>query len=164
MMRFLITGIVFALAWFATAPPANALICGIFGCVCNVSATTLDFQDLNPLDGAQTAEGEVTVDCTGLAELFPSMAVRMQSGAHGTISARKMRSAAGDLLDYNLYTTTQYNTIWGNGTTGVAATLSGGLLAIGHWTATRSVYGVVTPTIATKPGSYTDTVVIRIDW
>lgn len=164
MMRLFISGIALAISWLATAPPADALVCGIFGCVCNVSATTLDFHDINPLSGAQTAEGEVTVDCTGLAELFPSIAVRLQSGLHGTISARKMRSIAGDLLDYNLYTTTQYNTVWGNGTTGVAAPLSGGLLAIGHWTTTRQVYGVVTPTIATKPGSYTDTVILRIDW
>ena len=92
------------------------------------------------------------------------MVVRLQSGLYGTISARKMRSAAGDLLDYNLYTTSQGGIIWGNGTTGSTVLVSGGLLAIGHWTVNRSVYAVVSPTIATTPGTYTDTVTIRIDW
>lgn len=146
------------------APRADALVCQLGGCSCDVSASTLAFGNVNPLTGAQTAEGEVTIDCIGLAELFPSMPVRMQSGANGTISSRKMKSAAGNLLDYNIYTTDQYNSIWGNGTTGLTVNVSGGLLAIGHWTTTRRVYGRVTPQTNTPPGNYTDTVVLRIDW
>lgn len=146
------------------APPADALICTLGGCSCNVTATPIHFDNLNPLDVAQSAQGEVTVDCTGIAELFPTMLVRLQSGLYGTISARKMRSPAGDLLDYNLYTTSQGGVVWGNGTIGSTVTVSGGLLAIGHWSVNRTVYAVVSPTIATKPGTYTDTVTIRIDW
>lgn len=163
MMRFLLTCFALCAAWLA-APPANALICSLGGCSCNVTATPIHFDNLNPLNGAQPAEGEVTVDCTGVAELAPTMVVRLESGLYGTISARKMRSAAGDLLDYNLYTTSQGGLIWGNGTTGSTVAVSGGLLAIGHWSVNRAVYAVVSPTIATKPGTYTDTVTIRIDW
>jgi spore coat protein U-like protein len=163
MTRFLLA--LFALcASFAAAPSADALVCGVLGCTCNVSATTLDFGDINPLEGAQSAEGEVTVDCTGIAELFPSILVRMQSGLHGTISARKMRAANGDLLNYNIYTTDQYGTVWGNGTTGLPVNVSGGVLAVGHWTVDRAVHAVVTPTTATRPGNYSDTVIVRIDW
>lgn len=162
MIRLLLICFAFCVAFIT--PPADALVCGILGCSCNVSATTLAFGNINPLDGAQTAEGEVTVDCTGLAELFPSILVRMQSGMYGTISARKMRSAAGDLLDYNIYTTDQYGTIWGNGTTGTPVNVSGGVLAIGHWTVHRPVNAVVSPTTSTRPGAYSDTVVVRIDW
>ena len=148
----------------AAAPRADALICNLGGCSCDVTATTLGFGNINPLSGNQTAEGEVTVDCTGLLELFPTMLVRMQSGANGTISARKMKSPAGDLLSYNIYTTDRHSSVWGNGTSGLAVTVSGGLLAIGHWTVNRRVYGVVSPTTSTRPGAYTDTVVVRIDW
>lgn len=163
MIRFVLACIAFCVVF--AAKPADALVCGIFGCTCNVSATTLDFGNINPLAGADTAEGEVTVDCTGLAELFPSILVRMQAGQHGAISARKMRATSGDLLDYNIYTTDQYGTVWGNGTTGgQPVSVSGGLLALGHWTVQRTVHGVVSPTTATRPGAYTDTVVIRIDW
>lgn len=163
MTRILLACITFCAAF--AAAPANALVCGIFGCSCNVSATTLDFEQISPLEGAQTAEAEVTVDCTGLAELFPSIAVRMQAGQYGTIAARRMRSPSGHYLNYNIYTTDQYGTVWGNGTTdGQPVNVSGGLLALGHWTVSRAVHGVVSPTTATQPGVYTDTVVVRIDW
>lgn len=162
-MRFVLACIAFCVVF--SAAPANALVCGIFGCTCNITATTLDFEQINPLDGAQTAEAELTVDCTGLAELFPSILVRMQAGQNGTIAARKMRSSSGELLNYNIYTTDQYGTVWGNGTTGgLPVNVSGGLLAVGHWTVHRTVHGVVSPTVATRPGAYSDTVVIRIDW
>ncbi|MEZ5958917.1 MAG: spore coat protein U domain-containing protein [Hyphomonadaceae bacterium] len=163
MTRFLAACV--ALCATFLAPPADALVCGVLGCTCNVSATTLDFGSMSPLDGAQTAEGEVTIDCTGLAELFPSILVEMQSGVHGTINARKMQSSSGDLLDYNIYTTDQHVVVWGNGTTGGSAVnVSGGILALGHWTVDRTFYGVVGPTTATRPGSYSDTVIVRIDW
>lgn len=163
MTRFLVSCFVLCFAWLA-APPADALVCSLGGCSCDVSATPIVFDNLNPLNGAQSSEGQITVDCTGIAELFPTMLVRLQSGLYGTISARKMRSASGDLLSYNLYTTSQGGVLWGNGTIGSTVTVSGGLLAIGHWTVSRAVYATVSPTVATKPGSYTDTVVVRIDW
>lgn len=163
MIRFAFACLAFCIVFVAR--PADALVCGVFGCSCNVSATTLDFGNINPLDGAQAAEGEVTVDCTGLAELFPSILVRMQAGAYGTITARKMQSTAGNLLDYNIYTNDQYVTVWGDGTTGgQPVSVSGGVLALGHWTVSRLVNGVVSPTTATQPGDYNDTVVVRIDW
>jgi len=92
------------------------------------------------------------------------MLVSAAGGTNGTISARKMKSSAGYFLDYNLYTTVGRNVIWGNGTTGLPVNVSGGLLGLGHWQVSRPVYGRVTPTIATRPGTYTDTIVIRIDW
>ncbi|MCA8886441.1 MAG: spore coat U domain-containing protein [Hyphomonadaceae bacterium] len=163
MIRFLICSIALAAALFV-APPADALICSLGGCSCDVSATQIQFNGLNPLAGAQSSQGEITVDCTGVAELAPTMLVSLQGGLYGSINARKMQSGAGDLLNYNLYTTSQASVVWGNGTTGSTVTVSGGLLAIGHWSVNRSVYAVVSPTVATKPGVYTDTVVVRIDW
>ena len=155
--------IVFACVWMAPTR-ADALLCGIFGCSCTVTATPLDFDDFNPLDGAQDSEGQIEVDCTGLVELSPTLVVQMQSGTWGTISSRKMRSGAGDLLNYNIYTTSQHTVVWGNGTTGSTVTVSGGLLSLGHWQVTRAVYGLASPTAATKPGNYSDNVVVRIDW
>jgi spore coat protein U-like protein len=162
MTRAVLFALALCLASIAT--PADALVCGLFGCSCSVTAAPLDFENISPFEGAQDADGEITVDCTGLAELFPSMVVRMQSGVHGTISQRKMRSVAGDLLNYNIYTTSTRNVIWGNGTTGSTVTVSGGILGLGHWAVTRDVYGRVSPTSATKPGAYSDTVIVRIDW
>jgi spore coat protein U-like protein len=156
--------LVIALAWLAPAR-ADALVCGIFGCSCTITADPLYFGDINPLSGAQNSEGAIEIDCTGVAELSPSIVVSMQSGLYGTIGARKMQSdVGGHLLDYNIYTNSQRNTIWGNGTTGSTVTVTGNLLVIGHWNATRAVHARVAPTIATRPAEYTDHVVVRIDW
>lgn len=163
-MRLGLLLLVAAFAWL-TPLKADALVCSILGCSCTVTADPLDFGDINPLDGAQNGEGEIEVDCTGIAELHPTMVVRMQSGDHGTIPARKMKmDNANYYLDYNIYTTSQRNTVWGNGTTGSTVTVTGNLLVIGHWVQARAVHALVSPTTATRPGEYSDHVVVRIDW
>jgi spore coat protein U-like protein len=144
---------------------ADALVCGFLGCSCTVTAAPLEFGDIAPLDGAQDGEGEIEIDCTGVAELTPSMVVRMQSGDHGTIAARKMQSASGGhLLDYNIYTSSLRNTVWGDGTTGSTVTVNGNLVVIGDWNITRAVHARVSPTTAARPGDYSDHVIVRIDW
>jgi spore coat protein U-like protein len=72
-----------------------------------------------------------------------------------------MRAGVGEYLDYNIYTI-ENGRIWGNGATGSTVSISGGLLAIGHWQVSRDMHAVVTPLPTTKPGHYTDTVVVRI--
>lgn len=152
--------------WLLSATPADALLCNaILGCSCDVVVPDIKFDDFVPLGGAQhNGEGTVTIDCTGLIELSPSIAVKINGGTYGTISQRKMRSAAANLLNYNLFTTTGRTTIWGDGTTGSSVTVSGGLLSLGHWTVSRTIFGRVDPLATTPPGSYSDTVVVRIDW
>jgi len=156
-----------AFVFFAgTAAPAHALLCtAIIGCTCNVVASDIVFDNLNPLSGQQNASGMVNVECTNVIDVAPSVVVRINDGTWGTMAPRKMRSGAGDTLDYNIYTTNQYNVVWGDLTGGASnITISGGLLSIGHWTASREMFGRVSPTIATKPGDYSDTVVVQIIW
>ncbi len=159
--------IALAFVFFAgAAAPAHALLCTpILGCTCNVVASDIMFNNLNPLAGQQDASGMVSVDCTNVIDVAPSVIVRIDDGTWGTMSARKVRNAAGETIDYNLYTTNQYNVVWGDLTGGASnITISGGLLSIGHWTASREVFGRVSPTATTKPGDYSDTVVVRIIW
>jgi len=149
-----------------SAAPAHALLCtAIIGCTCNVVASDIVFDNLNPLSGQQNASGMVNVECTNVIDVAPSVVVRINDGTWGTMAPRKMRNGAGDTLDYNIYTTNQYNVVWGDLTGGASnITISGGLLSIGHWTASREMFGRVSPTIATKPGDYSDTVVVQIIW
>jgi spore coat protein U-like protein len=148
------------------APPAEALLCTpIIGCTCNVIASDIVFGNLDPLLGQQSASGMINVDCTNVIDVAPEVTVRINDGVWGTMAARKMRSAAGDLLDYNIYTTIQHNVIWGDLTGGASnITVSGGLLSVGHWSASREMFGRVSPTISTKAGTYSDTVVVQIVW
>lgn len=155
------------LATLSVAAPANALLCvPILGCACTVTATDLSFGNIQPLDNQpRTAEGEVTVHCTGLIELFPSIVVKMNGGAWGSVGDREVRSAGGQELDYNIYTSSAHTTIWGDGTGGHAGrTLSGGVVALGAWDVTGTMYGLMPAAPAAQPGSYSDTVTVRIDW
>lgn len=154
------------LSLFASASPAEALICNIIGgCDCTVTASDVDFGSFSPLNGAQTAQGEITVDCTGVLDVLPALAVKIGPGQWGSVSARKMRTSGGHELSYNLYGNSQHSIIWGDGTGGTSAyVVSGGLLTLGHWRVTQTIYGLASPTVATRPGAYNDLVTVRIDW
>lgn len=159
--------IALAFVFFAGgAAPAHALLCtAIIGCTCNVVASDIAFTNLNPLAGQQGASGMINVDCTNVIDVAPAVIVRIDDGTWGTMTTRKMRNAAGETLDYNIYTTNQYGVIWGDLTGGASnITISGGLLSIGHWTASREMFARASPLRTTKPGDYSDTVVVRIIW
>ncbi len=163
-MRGLLATIAFALTFCVTAK-ADALLCTpIVGCTCNVTASDLDFGDFNPLAGDQAAVAAVSVDCTGVIDVAPSVVTTLNGGVHGAISARRMSAGGGEYLDYNIYTTSQHSTVWGDGTTGSSVSVSGGLVTLGHWQVSRDMYGLAEPLPATTPGHYEDTVVVRIVW
>ncbi|MGE0830563.1 MAG: spore coat U domain-containing protein [Hyphomonadaceae bacterium] len=153
------------LAALGVTTPANALLCGILGCSCTVTGTAVAFSEIAPFDNTATdAEGDVTVHCTGLAELFPSIVVKANAGEWGTIANRKMRADGGVLLSYNLYTDSNHQTIWGDGNGYAGRTFNGGTVSVGSWTRTRTMYGLVPATPLATPGVYTDHVTLRIDW
>lgn len=152
-----------ALAMASMAPDADALLCiPILGCTCTVTASDLDFESFDPLSGTQTAEGQVEVDCTGVIDVAPSVTTTLSAGQSGSVSARKMRSGPSNELAYNIYTTNQHTSVWGTGVAGVS--VSGGLITLGHWRASRTMHGLAAPTPATKPGAYSDTIIVRIVW
>lgn len=165
VMRLVLAVFAFV-AVFVAPSRADALLCvAILGCSCTVTATPVEFDSFSALAGAQEAEGEIEVDCTGIAELTPSIGVRLNAGQHGTIAARQMRTAGGDQLAYNVYTTDGHGVVWGDGTSSSAVVnLTGGLLHLGHWQVTRTVHGLAAPLVTTRPGSYSDQIVVRIDW
>ena len=154
---------------FATigAPRAEALLCHpLLGCSCTVTATDIAFGGLTPLSGApQYATGEAVVDCTGVIDLAPSVAVKLSSGQGASYATRQLRAAGADAIDYNIYTTSQHNVVWGDGTGGSASVaVSGGLLSLGHWNVSRTMHARATPSPTAQPGVYTDSIVVRIDW
>lgn len=168
-MRTPITGALFLLTLFcvfAAPSRAEALLCSpITGCSCTVNVSDLAFGNLQPLNNtAATGTADVHVQCTGVIDVLPAVLAQVNGGTHGTIAARRMRDGA-NYLDYNLYTTDLHGTIVGMGTGGYPALLiSGGLLSLGSWNATGHIYGRIPPTPSARPGSYTDTVVVRIEW
>ncbi|BEN25381.1 spore coat protein U domain-containing protein [Serratia marcescens] len=123
----------------------------------NVSFGTLNFGTLYFLSTATSVAGQqnagaIRVKCTN----GTSYSVLLGGGQSGNTAARYLQSAAGQRVNYNLYTNAAHSTIWDN-LTGVSQTANGS----DNW---LPVYGMI-PAQSTPPtGSYTDTVQVTINW
>jgi spore coat protein U-like protein len=166
MTRWLFVFVVLAAAWFAPAQPAHALGCILGGCDCNVTAADIEFEDINPLTStSHSADGQIDIYCTGLLSIGAGVIVQLDDGQWGTFTARRMRSDDGDYLDYNIYKPNQPTVVWGDNTGGSQQLqVSGGLINIGAWSASRPVHATLTVSSTTKPGDYEDNVVVRVIW
>ncbi|MBI3311355.1 MAG: spore coat protein U domain-containing protein [Serratia liquefaciens] len=123
----------------------------------NVSFGSLNFGTVYFLStsvsvaGQQNA-GAIRVKCNN----GTSYNVLLGGGQSGNVAARYLKSAAGQQVNYNLYTNSAHSTLWDN-LTGVSQTANGQ----DNW---LPVYGMI-PVQATPPvGSYTDTVQVTINW
>lgn len=168
-MRRLVKSLVAVLAFALVAQPrdANALLCqAILGCSCTVDATNIAFGTVQPLSGGTaTAPGDVSIDCTGVLDVSPSILVKYGAGTYGTTGDRQMQNAAGDRLHYNLYPNSVSSSILGDNTGGFSAlTVTGGLLNLLHWTITTHVEARAPMVSTQRAGAYSDTVTVRIDW
>jgi len=127
---------------------------------CTVGSTGVAFGAYNPRSGtADDSTGTVSVDCHASEH---SVDVEIGAGLYGTIATRRMSSGAAT-LDYNLYTTTTRNIIWGDGTQGsVAQTLTSGSVSGGTRTFNAVIYGRI-PALQNVPaGTYNDTLIVTV--
>lgn len=156
-----------ALCTAALASPANAdtqtTNLGVSATVtanCTVTATPLDFPDVNTLSGsAVTGTGTFSVTCTNGTGWTAAADIGNGSGASYT--NRRMTDGGSNTLNYNLYTTAGYTTVWGDD--------SGATDLIGN-TGTGSaqsvtVYGRIPAGQTTVPaGDYSDIVEITVTY
>ena len=126
---------------------------------CSATATDLTFGAYNiasatPLDGTST----ISVSCTSGTTY--TVALNIGAGG-GTFAARRMASG-GNLLTYNLYTTTGRTTVWGDGTasTATVAGTGSGLLTPNAAT----VYGRVPINQDVAAGSYASLITVTINY
>ena len=136
-------------------------------CSANVSATPLTFGNYNPSSGAaKTVTSTVTVSATltGVSLLTTiSYSISLGGGVTGVIANRRMTGGTGGLsLGYNLYTTGNYDAVWGiNGVTDSMAAIATVLGT--HLSRTYTVYGRVPTGQYVSPGSnYSDTIVVTV--
>jgi spore coat protein U-like protein len=127
---------------------------------CSTTATALAFPNYTPGGGAVTQSSTVSVKCTKNTPY--TVALNGGNTTGGTVAQRLMGSGA-NTLQYNLYTTNTYATVWGDGT-GSSVTQAG--TGAGVATANAlTVYGQL-PDSATNqaavPASYTDTVTVTV--
>jgi spore coat protein U-like protein len=128
---------------------------------CSVTAATLVFPAYTPLGGNQVGSTNVAVNCTNKTPFT----VLLNKGANGTIAQRLMASGA-NTLQYNLYTTNTYTTVFGDGTSGSQTVLGTG---VGLSTAVLvPVYGQLpdnaTNQLAIPANNYTDTITVTVNY
>jgi spore coat protein U-like protein len=127
---------------------------------CTVQASSLAFGAYTPGMGSQYSTSTVGVACTAGA-LF---AIGSSSGSSGSFTQRLLTGGANP-VQYNLYTTSAYSTIWGDGS-GSTGVFSGS----GLGPTTRqlfTIYGALPDNAhnqASTPGAYLDTITVVVSF
>ena|SRR5579862_82383 len=154
-----------ALAVAGTASAATATTSfGVSATVlktCSVAANPLGFGNYTPSAGALTANTTVNVKCTKTTPFTVTLNGGTTTG--GTISQRLMTNGT-DNLQYNLYTTAGFATLFGDGTTGVGMPGTGAGLATA---VAVTVYGNLPDNAvnqAVSTGAYSDTINVTVTY
>ncbi|MEI9994812.1 MAG: spore coat protein U domain-containing protein [Rhizomicrobium sp.] len=141
--------------------PAQALLCGTVLEPVRVTTAGLSFGSYFP--GAASdlkINGTLKIDCGALSlDLLPDFTVSLGPGNAATPAPRYMLKS-GVHLNYNLYTTSGYGTVWST-TAGSTVSFSA-LLNLG--TVSLTVYGAVFKGQFIATGSYTDTVQVTVNY
>lgn len=149
----------------AAAPTSAATVSGSLpvsatvSANCTLSTSALGFGNVNTISGANVdGTGGLSIVCTNGTAWSASAGVGAGTGA--SFTARRM-SAGANLLNYNLYTSAAYSSVWGDGTASTATIGGTGNGA----TQSVTVYGrVASGQILVPAGSYADTVAITVTY
>lgn len=129
---------------------------------CVISATPLNFPTYLAGSGAVKGTATISLVCTKNAQY----GVGLNTGSTaGTSYTQRLLANGGHTLQYNLYTSNTYATVWGDGS-GATAIVSGN--AAGFGTAiSLTVYGEVPDSAANQaalPGAYSDTILVVLTY
>ena len=142
--------------------PAVYATCAGLGCSCSVGTTAVAFGTYVPTT-QKTANGNVAVTCSALVIFTVSYVISMAKGNSATYTPRFM-NLLGVHLNYNLYTTAGFTSIWGD-TTGGTVTVSDSYTSIGlSTTRNYTVFGQVPASQFVNPGTYTDAVLVTVTY
>ena len=166
-MRKILTATMAAAALVAAGTASAAIVTTTFGVsatvlkTCSVAANPLGFGNYTPSTGALAANTTVNVKCTKTTPF--TVTLNGGSTAGGAIAQRLMTNGT-DTLQYNLYTTAAFATLFGDGTTGV------GVAGVGTGLASAvavTVYGSLPDNAANQAvstGAYTDTINVTVTY
>jgi spore coat protein U domain-containing protein, fimbrial subunit CupE1/2/3/6 len=131
---------------------------------CSAAATTLAFPAYTPGAGAVTGNSTITLTCTNGAQ--PTVALNPGTTTGDAFTQRLMASGT-NTLQYNLYTSAGYGTVWGDGT-GSTKTVQVPTPSTGIGTPqTLTVYGQLLDSATNKnavPGSYSDLITATVTY
>ena len=132
---------------------------------CNVSASAVSFGPYDPSSAqARTATGVVSVSCSvTLLGLLASWTLSLSPGSSASYASRSLVGGTST-LQYNLFTSPSYSTVWGNGSGGTGVVSDSHLLLVGNNTYTYTVYGRIPPLQDVQRGNYSDAIVVTINY
>ena len=124
-----------------------------------ITVSALSFSYL-PASPAQNSTN-VKISCGLGLFVLPNITVALTAGNAGSFTPRQMSDGGADRLNYNLYTTSGYATVWGDGTNGtVTQNVSGSL--IGQASYTFTAYGLVPAGQYVTATTYTDEITVQV--
>lgn len=131
---------------------------------CTATANDIVFGSysvFNSIDVDSTAD--ITVDCSGSDNIKVSATAEISAGSSGSFNPRTMLNGAS-ALNYNIYTKSNHNQIWGDGSGGsVTQTISCSLKGPPTTCSTpKTLYGRIPIGQSVPAGSYTDMLIVTI--
>jgi spore coat protein U-like protein len=162
-MRYLLAAIIAASFCFGWSDAEALTATGSFSvkvtiaanCVVN-SATDMDFGTQGVLGANVDQTNTMAITCTNTTPYN----IGLDKGVNGaSVITRQMKSGAGALINYSLYSDSGRTTNWGNtvGTDTVAGTGNGSAQSF-------TVYGRVPAQTTPAPALYTDTITITVTY
>jgi len=138
---------------------------------CSASTTSVNFGGYDVFAATDdTSTGTVSVGCVREGADPPALVVvytvAAGTGSSNSFAGRTLRSGTAALA-YNLYTVSNYTTIWGNGTSGATARFSGAVVVNqgnDDRTRTHTVYGRIPARQDVAAGAYSDSIVVTVEW
>ena len=129
---------------------------------CSATATALAFGTYTPGAGALTNNSTISVKCTKNTPYTVSLNAGTTTGDAFT---QRLMASGANTLQYNLYTTAAFTTVFGDGTggTGTQAGTGAGVATAN----TVTVYGQLLDSAANQaavPGSYSDTITVTVTY
>jgi len=135
---------------------------------CTASAGGIAFGIYNPLSAvANASTGTLRVTCngSGTGSANVTVNVSLSTGLSGSYATRKMFSGV-NALNYNIFWSTAYNQIIGDGSGGSFAGAAGPfpVPAGGSNVATGTLYGLIPVSQDVAPGSYSDVITVTVTY
>lgn len=144
-------------AGHAATATATVLVSASVGQICVVAATPLAFGVYDPTT-VIPKDGQSTISVTCTMGVTYTIGLSAGTGSGATTSVRKM-TYGSNTLNYSLYQSATYSSLWGNaiGTDTVAGTGTG--LVVNH-----TVYGRIPAQQLIPLGAYADTVSVVVTY
>jgi spore coat protein U-like protein len=127
---------------------------------CTVSANPLSFGTYSTTSNA-TSTTTITISCGGWGNGSKSVSYTLSASAGSGSYANRQLLNGSNAVSYNLYTSSAYTTIWGDGTGDGTITLSG-TITNQQPSVPITIYGVIRAGQNAVPGSYGTTVPITV--